>query len=635
MPRSEVAFADGNHGLVVNSSDCSHAGDGHWISSCDADSSECSPCSSESETECDQTDTTGVASVDFSPLDLNPAIFEQPCLPLCVSGGTSYFYRLVHADSRSVRSYVGKDFSAHSKHEVTFYCRLRTMKELQKTWTAFAKHTLDCLGVLNLECLKTGDQTPQKRPLLVLLDLTTNFDKCRLMDLKIGSSTGAACWKGKGRMDAWGLRRIDQRTNSTIEGFRLEGMESKPVALESYVQVVEKYAKNNQGFLTNQQVSKYTLQRLRGREVLDFFFDMSCHGAVSEKISHCVLWKCLERMDSLLKAVLSIPIPQQWIGSSLGVCLEVGQASSDHNVDVKGFDWGRSEIITAEEYARLSPERKRERIKFWRQYVQALCHFHWHLIRVAIHRCCVKSFAAFVFELRIEKVNMLKAAMWGDRSVSTKRVGYLEMSGIAPNPTAELCLPLVAQASSGHPPGTLHLQLTLGDACIVGSNASRLITLTLKGTSKLPEAEPNKDQVATLRVNGFELPEDARRHVQAVYREKPEPTPLARAYSRHSAPAVKVDGKYKWQDSMQFIGLGANRSQENQDRLASFLSPTNVSERRCASRRIELDLSAEGFFQKFPAALGRGLDVEVGDDYVCSLFAPWASVVGTCPLEWA
>lgn len=47
-----------------------------------------------------------------------------------------------------------------------------------------------------------------------------------------------ACWKGKSRLNAWKNQLVDQRTNSVQEGFRLEGIECPPQALEQRIRAV-------------------------------------------------------------------------------------------------------------------------------------------------------------------------------------------------------------------------------------------------------------------------------------------------------------------------------------------------------------------------------------------------------------
>ena len=51
--------------------------------------------------------------------------------------------------------------------------------------------------------------------------------------------TSVACWKGKSRLNAWKNSCVDQRTNSAVEGFRLEGIESPPHALQQQLQAGE------------------------------------------------------------------------------------------------------------------------------------------------------------------------------------------------------------------------------------------------------------------------------------------------------------------------------------------------------------------------------------------------------------
>ena len=67
----------------------------------------------------------------------------------------------------------------------------------------------------------------------------------------------------------------------------------------------------------------------------------------------------------LLLSLLDL-VPQQWIGSSVALALEVGVAEAEPRVAVKVFDWGRAELTTEQEFQELSAEEKESRKHYWR-----------------------------------------------------------------------------------------------------------------------------------------------------------------------------------------------------------------------------------------------------------------------------
>merc|ERR1719199_1630364 len=98
---------------------------------------------------------------------------------------------------------------------------------------------MDCPGVSRLICKSPKDGAMQVRFLLLLENLWNGYEKMRLVDVKMGAETSVANWKGKSRLHAWKNARVDQRTNSLVEGFRLEGMECPPRAIQDRIEGVE------------------------------------------------------------------------------------------------------------------------------------------------------------------------------------------------------------------------------------------------------------------------------------------------------------------------------------------------------------------------------------------------------------
>merc|ERR1719331_3224849 len=103
----------------------------------------------------------------------------------------------------------------------------------------------------------------------------------------MGAETSVANWKGKSRLHAWKNAKIDQRTNSLVEGFRLEGMECPPRVIEDRIVAVNE----NSGRLRSKMVSgkaakRFLLQRLRAHEFMAAWADVSALGVGAEAHSH-------------------------------------------------------------------------------------------------------------------------------------------------------------------------------------------------------------------------------------------------------------------------------------------------------------------------------------------------------------
>jgi len=49
-----------------------------------------------------------------------------------------------------------------------------------------------------------------------------------MLDIKLGEATAAVGWCGKSRMSTFSNRVVDTLTNSTLEGYRLEGIDNPP-----------------------------------------------------------------------------------------------------------------------------------------------------------------------------------------------------------------------------------------------------------------------------------------------------------------------------------------------------------------------------------------------------------------------
>ena len=155
---------------------------------------------------------------------------------------------------------------------------------------------------------KTGDEEKSKRLILLLENLRQGFSQMRLLDLKMGAETSVACWKGKSRLNAWKNSCVDQRTNSAVEGFRLEGIEGPPSSLEKRIRFMEAGVASSK-YLSPKVIKRFTLQRLRASEILEFWLDVSHLGVGSEVHAQQAALAAFGRLRCLLKAVRNLEVP--------------------------------------------------------------------------------------------------------------------------------------------------------------------------------------------------------------------------------------------------------------------------------------------------------------------------------------
>ena len=276
--------------------------------------------------------------------------------------------------------------------------------------------------------MNAKSQQRSKRLLLLLENLRQGFERMRLLDVKLGAETSVACWKGKSRLNAWKNACVDQRTNSAVEGFRLEGMELPPRSLERRMAQVLQTKSLATAKISAKVIRRFMLQRLRANDFLECWLDVSdvsdvsdgALGALGELHAQKAALGAFKQLERLLTAVLGLDVPQQWIGSSVALAMETGKFSTQPRVAVKVFDWGRAELSTAADFSSLAPEEKETRARYWKQYLQSLARMYWELGRLVAHRCCCPLWSVLVLELRVFAPVVLRAALLGE-SLSTSQ----------------------------------------------------------------------------------------------------------------------------------------------------------------------------------------------------------------------
>lgn len=548
------------------------------------------------------------------PMAIDAGDFEQPCEPFVTSGGTAAFYGPMYKKGtvEPIDKFIGKDFG-RTADEFDFYQKMKAAAMSERCWYDFARIAVECPGVVHLQCkvpVKKDDgaasPTPQtdksappdccNRPLLLLENLNSGFKKMRLIDLKLGEETAVAGWKGKSRMRAQVNGIVDSMTNSTAEGFRLEGIDNPPNCLEQYLQLNSKFLTNQSyagAFLNEKRARRWCMQRLRGSDVLNYWLALQedepdtsrrrrTESELEQKISvtkeqhvHQAIWQTLDHVGKVLETVLAIPVPQMWIGSSLGVMLETGEISQTPLVKVKVFDWGRSDMTLAGEYMRLSPTEKKDRVTHWRMYLRSLLRFQFELLRLAAHRCCCRQWTAIVCDLCVEQQSISGTpSVGGDVACC----GMYELPATGPPLiTRRVRLPLKVKGIQV-PCATLTLMVKCRK---LDANQSRFIAeiRTLENVANVVQQQRPDIEAVSVRVTAFELKEDAKTYVQGWHDGVTDGMrPKGKVFSQKTTPKgfeASTEGMgvaVTWTDALEFMAFG-EQYEDAQRRLtaASFV----------------------------------------------------------------
>eukprot|EP00927_Polykrikos_kofoidii_P000760 TRINITY_DN10290_c0_g2_i1.p1 TRINITY_DN10290_c0_g2~~TRINITY_DN10290_c0_g2_i1.p1 ORF type:complete len:761 (-),score=125.49 TRINITY_DN10290_c0_g2_i1:85-2367(-) len=357
---------------------------------------------------------SGVVPLTYIPNDT----FESPVKRIGFSGGTAPFFSLVLRDpglTRSVSHYIGKDLN-RAIDEVDFYELVRALREHPHAGglRPLIDFMPEYLGIFtSLEFGQESDEKPKE--LLVMSNLSDGCKKLRLLDIKIGQKTSQAGWKGKSRGTSLRQSVLDGLTNSAAEGFRLEGFESRPPSLASMDPLIDLRLKNEK---LAKKGSRFLFQRMTGAEVLMHFLDVHQEPAdpgsrgmqdvfFPMEVTEYVFAHIVKRMTALALACRKSPVPQKWIGSSVGIGFDVGDLPSRSTplstllkaVKVNIFDWGRSELNTLASHHGLSDDNLRDRAKYWSYYRGGIDRLCWEVVRTYRHRFCVTKWEALEISL--------------------------------------------------------------------------------------------------------------------------------------------------------------------------------------------------------------------------------------------
>jgi len=355
-----------------------------------------------------QPNSSGSSLSSWTPVE--PEDFRARAEPLGVSGGTAAFYRLRLSPSSSLAAagksegyYVGKDLS-HARGECDFY---EQALELHRSRDGGGLHRLlsfmfEYKGILT--CSVGTDAEACLVNLLVMRNLFDGAARLRNLDIKIGQQTASAGWQGKSRLRAYRQALVDSATNSTEEGFRLEGFDSPPPALESMDPLLD-LAVLGMGPAARKKAFRIMLQRMSAQEMLRHFFDVHQVPADFGDDQLATCWAPIElaelahhevlcRLTVLALACRLTLVPQKWIGSSVALGFDCGTLpargeSEDavrRHIRVNIFDWGRSELNTLERHMALSRNEQNDRTLFWGYYLEGIDRLLWSTLRSYWHR---------------------------------------------------------------------------------------------------------------------------------------------------------------------------------------------------------------------------------------------------------
>lgn len=351
---------------------------------------------------------------------IEPNLFEAPVKRLGVSGGTAPFFKLVLTEegvatfqSKTQRGrgnfsktyFIGKDYSRASD-EIDFYEQAQKMKndctmnpEDTKTMELLT-FMFDYIGVL--AATEQLDSNLIPRQMLCLQNLRDGCKKLRLLDIKIGQKTAQSGWHGKTSLHAFRQTLFDKMTNSTCEGYRLEGFDGMPSALVSMNPLLETFGRlgmKSESRLYDANAEKKSrrimLQKMTSNDIFMHFTDLHAESLLCNEMesvsegnllsgaeqSEIVMHEVVRQLFCLAVCCDRILVPQKWIGSSIALgfdALARHERSEEQEerlrskVIVKIFDWGRSELLTKKEFDALVSAEKDDRNRFWAYYKDAV-----------------------------------------------------------------------------------------------------------------------------------------------------------------------------------------------------------------------------------------------------------------------
>jgi len=344
-------------------------------------------------------------------------MFKVPVKRMGVSGGTAPFFNLElehPGPNQSKEYFIGKDLS-RAADEIAFYEETLTLqKDPDSKMNRLLAFTFEYQGVFG--CHEEGWEHGEKMDLLVLRNLRDGCKRHRMIDLKIGQKTSQGGWQGKSYLHAIRQDLVDGMTNSVCEGFRLEGFDGRPSTLSSMEDFVD--GAISKGNKIAKKANRLMLQRMSSPEILMHFFDLHKDHSPTDPSSISTVFSPSEfdeliihtmacRLIELAIACRQCPVPQKWIGSSVGLGFDCGylppRSTSEVEIRMAAkvyiFDWGRSELNTVRKHMLLSDSDKRDRAKFWRFYVGGIDRLAFEVSRFYHHHFGTSGWEKFMLSV--------------------------------------------------------------------------------------------------------------------------------------------------------------------------------------------------------------------------------------------
>eukprot|EP00918_Siedleckia_nematoides_P054950 GHVU01119957.1.p1 GENE.GHVU01119957.1~~GHVU01119957.1.p1 ORF type:complete len:462 (+),score=108.01 GHVU01119957.1:98-1387(+) len=240
---------------------------------------------------------------------------------------------------------------------------------------------------------------PGDKELLIMRNLFDGKEKLRLLDIKVGQATADANWRGKSTYAAYRQSILDSKTNSSKEGYRMEGFDGPPEELLTFDPTAE--SKFMSSVFSKKKSLRLRFQNMPARRFLSWFIDCreaaGAPGAASNaEYGEAVLRTIVTKLGGLAQSLRQVPVPQKWLGSSIALLFDAGKApergtaleAAASEAGVYIFDWGRSELLGTEEYNALQDAEKEDRRKFWNYYSDGVCRLFYEAVRAYYHRFC-------------------------------------------------------------------------------------------------------------------------------------------------------------------------------------------------------------------------------------------------------
>lgn len=367
--------------------------------------------------------------------------YHDPAEAMGAAGGTASMFRLEPPRyERTLRDdpdtedaqydWIGKDLG-HAFDELEFYMAAEEFRDEDGRpyvgWQIL-NHLVPFAGSLEQYPTMIGD-TQKAVDLIAIDSMTRGLNSPRLLDLKIGSKTSAADWKGKTAVASMRQGILDGLTNSVLEGLRLEGFSKPPAWCDSEDPLADAplIGKNPPKKLWK-KLKRIQLQSKRVAEVLEAFIDLRSPSeeghdegsgpaiVESSKFStaeyaELVLLRTIEQLADIFRSCQAIEVPQKWIGSSVAIVTD-----ADHKPDrpsaknfngewpevpvrVKLFDWGRSEFNTRQLHEALPDGHQQDRQEFWGLYMIGIGKILWYSSRLYWGRFCILDWISIKIEV--------------------------------------------------------------------------------------------------------------------------------------------------------------------------------------------------------------------------------------------